>query len=61
VKLAEQSLGELLRHAGKMFIEGVLVAEAEQIYCSTTYGARQCGTWSGPGYRARLLCQSPDT
>ena len=31
VRLAEQSLGELLRHVGKMFIEGVLEAEAEQI------------------------------
>lgn len=31
VKLAEQSLGDLLRHVGKMFIEGVLEAEAEQI------------------------------
>jgi putative transposase len=31
VKLAEQGLGELLRRVGKMFIEGVLEAEAEQI------------------------------
>lgn len=31
VKLAEQSLGDLVRHVGKMFIEGVMSAEAEQI------------------------------
>jgi transposase-like protein len=31
VKLAEQSLGELVRRVGKMFIEGVLEAEAEEI------------------------------
>jgi transposase-like protein len=31
VKLAEQSLGELLRRVGKMFIEEVLEAEAEKI------------------------------
>lgn len=31
VKLAEQSLGELLRRVGKVFIEEVLEAEAEKI------------------------------
>lgn len=31
VKLAEQSLGDLLRKVGKVFIEGVLEAEAEQL------------------------------
>lgn len=31
LKLAQQSLGELLRHVGKMFVENVLEAEVEQV------------------------------
>ena len=31
LKLAHQSLGELLRHVGKMFVESVLEAEVEQV------------------------------
>jgi len=31
LKLAQQSLGELLRHVGKMFVESVLEAEVEQV------------------------------
>jgi hypothetical protein len=31
LKLAQQSLGELLRHVGKIFVENVLEAEVEQV------------------------------
>ena len=31
LRLAQQSLGELLRHVGKLFVENVLEAEVEQV------------------------------
>jgi hypothetical protein len=31
LKLAQQSLGELIRHVGKMFVESELEAEVEQV------------------------------
>ena len=53
LKLAQQSLGELLRHVGKLFVENVLEAEVEQV-CRRAVPTRSETSSLPLGHRTRL-------
>ena len=50
LQLAQQGLGELLRHAGRLFIESVLEAEVEHLVGvrSKPNAARSASRWGRP-------------